>query len=67
MSEHEQTNTYYRLETGEVVSKEFLEKHSPSQRPTIEYLVKSNQISQEYADRLLKDRGQRTPEIYFES
>jgi hypothetical protein len=56
----------YQLENGEVVSKEFLEKHAPSQRTTIEYLLKSKQISQEYADQLRKDRGEKTPEIYYE-
>jgi hypothetical protein len=60
------SDVYYKIENGEVVSQAYLEKFPNAQRDLIEYLVKTEQISTEYAAHLLKDRGEKTPEIYFE-
>lgn len=60
------SDTYYTIENGEVISREYLEKFPHAQRETIEYLLKTKQISKDYAEHLLKDSGEKTPEIYFE-
>lgn len=60
------SDTFYKIENGDVISREYLEKFPNAQREIIEYLVKTKQVSAEDADRLLKDKGEKTPEIYFE-
>lgn len=66
MTEQSQSSQSYKLPDKSVVSREYLEKFPFAQKKVIDYLVKSGQITQDFADHLLRNRGEKTPEGYFE-